>query len=48
MAKLTYTDNGITFGDIKTIGHETGGFSGKINYTVNGSNANSLKGGEAS
>lgn len=46
MAKLTYTDNGIIFGDIKTIGHKTGGFAGKANYTVDGSNANSLKGGE--
>ncbi len=46
MAKLTYTDNGIIFEDIKTIGHKTGGFAGKTNYTVDGSNANSLKGGE--
>ena len=46
MANLTYTDNGIKFGDIKTIGHASGSFAGKANYTVNGSNANSLKGGE--
>ena len=46
MANLTYTDNGIILGDIKTIGHKTGGFAGKANYTVDGSNANSLKGGE--
>ncbi len=46
MTKLTYTDNGIIFGDIKTIGHKTGGFADKANYTVDGSNANSLKGGE--
>lgn len=46
MAKLSYTNNGITFTDIKKVLHEAGGVAGKENYTVSGSNANSLKGGE--
>ena len=46
MAKLTYTNNGITFGDVKIPVHYTQGIAAGAPYTVDGKTAGSRVTGE--